>query len=85
MSCSRTQHNDSAGSGTTVNTEIFASVLHSHMRSFVIKKSSRNGEITLLFTDICKLCPSCDFSATIMSFNAYRENKILAKISGFTV
>ena len=53
------------------------------MRSFVKIKSSGNAEITLSFTDICKSCPSRDF--TNMSFNAIRENKILAKIYGFTV
>ena len=43
------------------------------MRCFVKIKFSRNAEITLSFTDVN------------MSFNAIRENKILAKISGFTV
>ena len=52
------------------------------MRSFVKTKSSQNGEITLSFTDIGK---SCIFRVTNMSFNAYRENKILTKIFGFTV
>ena len=31
------------------------------MRSFVKIKSSRNGEITLSFTDIGKSCPSCEY------------------------
>ena len=38
----------------TVNSQIFARVLYSrtsHMRSFAKKKSSRNDEISLLFTD----------------------------------
>ena len=55
------------------------------MRSFVKIKSPRNGEITLSFTDIGKSCKSRDFSVANMSFNAYRENKIIAKNSGFTV
>ena len=40
----------------TVNSEIFARVLFSHMRSFVKNKSLQNGEITPLFTDIGKSC-----------------------------
>ena len=56
-----------------------------HMRSFVKIKSSRNGELTLLFTDICKSCLRRDFLRRNMYFNAIRENKILAKISEFTV
>ena len=47
--------------------------------------SPRNGEITLSFTDIGKSCPKCTFNASNMYFNAIRENKILAKISEFTV
>ena len=47
-------------------------------------KSSRNAEIVMSFTDICKSCPSPDFfNVTNMSFNAIRENKTLTKISGF--
>ena len=58
----------------------------SHMRSFVKIKSSRNGEITLSFTDICKSCLSRKiFNGTDMSFNAIRKNKILAKIFEFAV
>ena len=46
-------------------------------------ESSGNGEIILSFTDIGISCPSRDFLyAANMSFNAIRENKILAKISG---
>ena len=41
----------------TVNSEIFVS----HMRSFVKITSSRNGQITLLFTDISKSCPKSQF------------------------
>ena len=48
-------------------------------------KFSRNGEITLLFTDIGKSCSSCVFNVVNMYFNAIRENKILAKISVCTV
>ena len=44
----------------TVNSEIFARV-YSHMRSFAIRKPSRNGEITLLFADIIKACLSREF------------------------
>ena len=36
------------------------------MRSFVKIKSSRNAEITLSFTDICKSCPSRELSASQM-------------------
>ena len=45
-------------------------------------KSSQNAEITLSFTDICKSCPSREF---LVSQDAICENKILVKISGFTV
>ena len=48
-------------------------------------KSSRNGEIILPFTDIGESCPSRDFLTSQMSFNAIRENRILAKISEFIV
>ena len=50
------------------------------MQSFVKVKSSKNGKITLSFTDRGK-------SALVanMSFNAIHENKILAKISKSTV
>ena len=44
-------------------------------------KSSVNGEITLSFTYEGKSCHSGNSSVTNMSFNAIRENKILAKIS----
>ena len=52
---------------------------------FLEIKSSQNGEITLSFTDLCKSCPSRDYNVANMSFNAYREHKILAKISEFTL
>ena len=66
-----------------VNSKNFARVLFS--RSFLKIKSSQNGEITLSFTDVGNSCPSRDFYVTNMSFTAIRENKILAKISEFTV
>ena len=43
------------------------------MRSFVKLRSSRNGEITLSFTDEGKSCHSRDFYVSNMSFNAIRE------------
>ena len=48
-------------------------------------KSSRNGRIILSFTDEGKSCHSHDIYVANMSFNAIRENKILAKISERTV
>ena len=48
-------------------------------------KPSRIGDITLSFTDIGKSCPFRDFYVANVSFNATRENKILAKISEFSV
>ena len=67
----------------TVNSEIFAEA--SHVRSFAIIKPSRMDDITLSFTDIGKSCPVRDFFVANVSFSAIRENKILAKISEFTV
>ena len=56
------------------------------MRSFVKTKSSRNGTITLSFTDEGKSYHSRDFFLRReYVFNAIRENEILAKISEFTV
>ena len=55
------------------------------MRSFVKIKSSQNGEITLSFTDIEKSCPSREYIASQICLRAIRENKILSKISGFSV
>ena len=49
------------------------------MRSFVKIKSWQNGEINLSFIDIGKSYPSHKY------VNAFRENKILAKKSEFTV
>ena len=37
------------------------------------------------FTDIEKPCPSRELKNANISFNAFRENKILVKISEFTV
>ena len=72
-----------AGMEITVNSEIFERIYFretSHMQSFV-KKSSRNGEITLSITDIGKSCPSRELNVASMSFNAIRKNKMLATIS----
>ena len=56
------------------------------MLSFVKIKSSRNGEVTLSFTDEGKSCHSREFfTSQICLFMPIRENKILAKISEFTV
>ena len=55
------------------------------MQSFVKIKPSRNGKITLSFIDIGKSCLSREFFTSLMSFNAIRKNKILAKISESTV
>ena len=69
----------------TVNSENFARTLFSQNFTFRESKTSRNGKITLSFIDIGKPCFSRDFSHYNMSFNAIRENKILAKISKSTV
>ena len=53
------------------------------MQNFVKIKLWRYGEITLSFTDIGPL--SRIFSVANMSFNAIRENKILAEFSEFEV
>ena len=55
------------------------------MRNFVRLKSSRIGEFTLSFTYIGKSRPCANFNVENMCFIAIRENKILAKISKFTV
>ena len=55
------------------------------MQSFVKIKPSQISDITLSFTDIGKSCPVRDFLRRKCVFNAFRENKILAKISEFTV
>ena len=49
-------------------------------------KPSQNGEITLLFTEVGKSCPRSEFfKVANMPFNAFLRNKVLAKISEFTV
>ena len=56
------------------------------MQSFVKIKPLRNGKITPSFNNIGKSYPSLKFQGVEnMSFNAIRENNILAKISRFTV
>ena len=55
------------------------------MRSFVKMKFSRNAEITLSFADLGKSSPNREFLTSQICLNTIRENKILAKISGFTV
>ena len=66
----------------TVYSEIFAMVLFLRDGSIsFVKINSLNGVIALLFTDAGKSCPSLVF----LSFNAIRENKILAKLSEFTI
>ena len=53
------------------------------MRSFAKIKPFRNDENSLSFIDVCISCQI--FYLANMSFNAIRENKILSKISKFTV
>ena len=56
------------------------------MRSFVKIKSFWFCAITLSFTDIGKSCASREFfNVSNMTFNAFPKNKIIAKISEFTV
>ena len=55
------------------------------MQSFMKIKHSRNGKITMSFIDIGKSTLVLIFHFTNMSFNAIRENKILANISKPTV
>ena len=56
------------------------------MLSFVKIKPSRNDEITLSFSDVGKSCRGREFCKwQICLLTATRENKILAKISEFTV
>ena len=65
---------------------IFVKLETSHMRSFVKIKSLRNDEIILAFIDIGKSCPSHEFlRLQICHLMLFAKNKILAKISGFTV
>ena len=51
----------------------------SHRRSFVKIKSSRNGEITLSFTDIGKLCYSCIFTSQICLITLFAKEKFSQK------
>ena len=70
----------------TVNLEIFARVLFSHMRSFVKIKSSQNGKITLLATDIGQSYPSREiFWSQVCLLTLFTKIKFSRKISGFTV
>ena len=55
------------------------------MRSFVKIKPSQIGDITLVFTDICKSCPVRDFLTSQMCLNAIRENKTRGNFRMFTV
>ena len=55
------------------------------MRSFVKIKPSQIGEITLSFTDIGKSRHFHEFLTSQICFNTICENKIIAKISEFTV
>ena len=57
-----------------------------NLLSFVKIKLSQNSEINLFFTDMGKSYPNSKFfDIANMSFNAIWENKILAKITEFTV
>ena len=55
--------------------------------SFVKIKPTQNGEITFSFTDVGSLSDAqvANFKCEKMTFGATSENKILAKISVFTV
>ena len=56
------------------------------MRGFTKIKPSRNDESVLSFSDVGKSHQSRDFfNLENMYFNAIHENKILTKISEFTV
>ena len=55
------------------------------MQSFVKIKPSPNCKITLSFIDVGKSCLSREFFTSLICLNAVPENKILAKISKFTV
>ena len=69
------------------NSEIFGRVLFSQNFAYFVRlKSSRNAQITLSFTDICKSRTSCEFLASqICLLTLFTKIKILAKISRFTV
>ena len=69
---------------STVNSEIFARVYFhecSHLRSFPKTNPRKLAKSLVSFTDVGKLC----LNVANMSLNAIHENKILAKISEFTV
>ena len=55
------------------------------MRSFVEIKSSKIGKTILSFNDIGKSRSCREFERRKYVFNANCENRILAKISAFTV
>ena len=55
------------------------------MRNFMKIKSSRNGGIILMFTDIGEKCSIREFQTSQICFSAIRENKMLTEISEFTV
>ena len=63
------------------------SFIFAKLRIFFLKIiPSQNGKITLWFTDICKSCKYVNHSNIAnMYFNAIRENRIIAKISEFTL
>ena len=61
----------------TVNSEIFARVL--------LSRNFANGEITLSFVNMAKSCPSHEILKSQICLYAIRQNKILTKISEFTV
>ena len=65
---------------SSVNSEFLARVLFREtfqMRSFVKIKSSRNGEITLSFTDVCKSCPSRGFLSLVYMHNLHQRANLL--------
>ena len=69
----------------TVDSEIFARILFSRMRSFAKIKPSRNSENSLSLSDEGRSYRSRDFYVANTPFNTPHENKILAKFSEFTV
>ena len=73
------------GMAATVNSEIFASVLFSRnfaYAKFREDKPSRNGEITLSFTDIGKSCPSGEFlTSQICLFARFAKIKFSRKFA----
>ena len=55
------------------------------MQSFMKIKPSRNDDITLSFTDVVNHALIANFERGKYVFNAIREYKILAKISGIAI